>query len=250
MFSTPVALAGAACLGPSNAEVNVTIDGGTPAPTTPPTTAKASIPAAVDFTPTPPPSTLDPDDLHGFTMPIEGACYPSQDTLMPNSAREYRNGVSEGVDFYFGDSCVVIERGTEVLAAYPGVVARADHTYRDLLLSDVEEIAAAIEAKGGADEETLDKLRGRQVWIDHGNGVVTRYCHLNSISAEVAPGLQVQQGQLLGGIGESGTPESVTAPGTQLHLHWEVRLGDSFLGAGLEPGDVRDLYARLVQPVE
>jgi len=183
-------------------------------------------------------------------MPIEGACYPSQDVLMPGSPRNYRNGVSEGVDFYFGDSCVVIERGTPVLAAYGGVVARADHNYADLLLSQVNELAAKVAEDGFADEEILDKYRGRQVWIDHGNGVVTRYCHLNSVSAEVAPGLRVQQGQFLGGIGESGTPESVTAPGTQLHLHWQVRIGDSYLGAGLEPAVVRSLYARLIEPAD
>jgi len=248
MLTTPVAFAGAACLGASGREPNVTVDGGSPAPSeTPASALKASAPDAVAFTPTPPPSTLDPDDLFGFTMPIEGACFPSQDTLMPGSAREYRYGVSEGVDFYFGDSCVVIERGTPVLAAYSGIVVRADHDYSDLLLDQVNALAAKVEEDGYADEETLDQYRGRQVWIDHGNGVVTRYCHLNSISAEVAPGLQVRQGQPLGGIGESGTPESVTAPGTQLHLHWEVRVDDSFLGEGEDPGTVRELYARLMQ---
>ena len=253
MLSVPIGLAGTACLGASDREVNVTTNGGTPAPSETPAplgVVDGATPAAIDFTPTPPPSTLDPDDLHGFVMPIEGACFPSQDSLMPNSARDYRNGVSEGVDFYFGDSCVVIERGTEVVAAYDGVVMRADHNYQELLLSQIAELEAQIEEDGTATEETLDRYRGRQVWIEHGNGVVTRYCHLNSISAEIAPGLRVAQGQLLGGVGESGTPESVTAPGTQLHLHWEVRIDDSFLGQGLDPDTVRSMYARLVEPAD
>lgn len=252
VLSTPVALAGAACLGASGREANVTVDGGSPAPPETPslTGAKATAPDVVEFTPTPPPSALDPDELRGFTMPIEGACFPSNDWLMPNSAREYRNGVSEGVDFYFGDSCVVIERGTPVLAAYEGVVVRADHDYADLLLSQITELTEQIEADGTATPETLDRYRGRQVWLDHGNGIVTRYCHLNSISAEIAPGLRVVQGQVLGGVGETGTPESVTAPGTELHLHWEVRIGDSFLGEGLEPSEVREVYAQLVTPAE
>src|SRR3546814_2604799 len=98
-LSTPVALAGAACLGASGDGVNVTVNGGSPAPSEEPApNLKAdSAPGVVDFTPTPPPSSLDPDDLRGFTMPIAGACFPSNDALMPNAAREFRNGVSEGV---------------------------------------------------------------------------------------------------------------------------------------------------------
>ncbi|MGE3962353.1 MAG: M23 family metallopeptidase [Dehalococcoidia bacterium] len=250
VLSAPIGLAGVACLGASDRETNVTVNGGTPAPPetiTAAATDAGGTPAAIDFTPTPPPSLLDTDDLHGFVMPIEGACFPSQDTLMPNSARDYRNGVSEGVDFYFGDSCVVIERGTPVVAAYAGVVVRADHNYQELLLAQITALEEQIAKDGTASAETLDRYRGRQVWIDHGNGIITRYCHLNSISAEVAPGLRVSQGQLLGGVGESGTPESVTSPGTQLHLHWEVRVEDSFLGAGMDPETVRSLYARLME---
>ena len=62
---------------------------------------------------------------------------------------------------------------------------RADHNYQELLLSQIAELEAQIEEDGTATEETLDRYRGRQVWIEHGNGVVTRYCHLNSISAEI-----------------------------------------------------------------
>lgn len=253
ILSAPVAVAGAACLGASGRETVVTVNGGSPAPAETiavATDAKTGAPNVVQFTPTPPPSQLDPEDLHGFVLPIDGACLPSQDTLMPNSARDYRNGVSEGVDFYFGDSCVVIERGTPVIAAYDGVVLRADHQFQELLLEQFAALEAQIEKDGAADDETMDKYRGRQVWIDHGNGVITRYCHLNSISAEIAPGLRVSQGQMLGGIGESGTPESVTAPGTQLHLHWEVRIDESFLGEDQDPDSVRSLYQRLQEPAE
>ena len=49
----------------------------------------------------------------------------------------------------------------------------------------------------------------------------------------------------IGAVGESGTPESVIAPGTEMHLHAEVRVEDSFLGAGLDIVEVRALYARL-----
>ncbi|MQC18615.1 MAG: M23 family peptidase [Chloroflexi bacterium] len=252
LCTTPIALAVSACLGSSEIDVQVTVDGGTPAPN--PDGSVAAIatgaPAIVPFTPTPPPSELDPDDLHGFVMPLEGACLPSNDRLMPNAPREYRDGVHEGVDFYFGDSCVVIERGTPVVAAFDGVVVRADHDYRDLTAAQAVELAQRTAEQGFSDPESLDLYRGRQVWIDHGRGVVTRYCHLNSIAAEIGPGIPVRRGGLIGGVGESGTPESITAPGTELHLHWEVRVGDGFLGAGLDPEEVRGLFVRLFQPAE
>jgi murein DD-endopeptidase MepM/ murein hydrolase activator NlpD len=250
LASTPLALAGAACLGSDNPEVQVTVDGGNLAP--PRTGAAAAeqqtLPAAVPFTPAAPPSDLDPDDLHGFVMPIEGACLPSSERLMPNAPREYRMGVHEGVDFYWGDSCVLIERGTRVLAAYAGVIVRADHDYRPLTLEEVTRLRQETEERGTASEEALDRYRGRQVWIGHGNGVITRYCHLASIPANLAEGVRVEQGDVVGGVGESGTPRSLTAPGTELHLHWEVRVQDSFLGEDLDPDTVRSLYHRLFEP--
>jgi murein DD-endopeptidase MepM/ murein hydrolase activator NlpD len=127
-------------------------------------------------------------------------------------------------------------------------VIRADHDYQELSADDVAVLQQRTQQQGFTDEETLDVYRGRQVWIDHGSGIVTRYCHLESIESHVAVGLDVTAGERIGGIGESGTPESVTAPNTELHLHAEVRVGDSFLGDGLEPSEVRRLYTRLFSP--
>lgn len=56
---------------------------------------------------------------------------------------------------------------------------------------------------------------GRVVHIDHGNGVVTTYNHLNSVNTTV--GAFVEQGTQIGTLGASG---SVTAA----HLHYEVRV--------------------------
>jgi murein DD-endopeptidase MepM/ murein hydrolase activator NlpD len=56
---------------------------------------------------------------------------------------------------------------------------------------------------------------GRVVHIDHGNGVVTTYNHLNSVNTVV--GAFVEQGTKIGTVGASG---SVTAA----HLHYEVRV--------------------------
>jgi murein DD-endopeptidase MepM/ murein hydrolase activator NlpD len=187
---------------------------------------------------------LDPR-LAGFTIPIAGACLPSHDGVMPNAPRVYRNGVHEGVDFYNGDSCTGIALGTPIVAMRDGVVTRADHGYEELTLELLEELSARTQAQGYSDPDTLDVYRGRQVWIDHGAGVVTRYCHLSEIAAGTHVGQHVDRGQLVAYVGESGTPESVLNPGTEMHLHAEVRLDDSFLGSNLPPADVRSLYQQL-----
>ena len=187
-------------------------------------------------------------DLRGFIYPIQGACLPSGDQLMPNAARTYRNGIHEGVDFYPGYNCAPISRATEIVAAKGGCVVRADTSYFGLTAAELQLLEA-----NPTTEEALDKYRGMQVWIDHGtcearSGIVTRYAHLLSITPGIAPGVTVRQGQLIAFVGESGTPESVRNPGREYHLHFELRVGLSYLGKDLPPAQVRSLYLTLFSP--
>ena len=244
-----IALLLLACDRSEDENVDVSV-AGSPVPTAsaaPGATATAT-PRAPAFLVRPPvveADSLDPDDLRGFTHPVEGACLPFSEALMPNAPRAYRNGVHEGVDIYPGYACARVELNTPTVAMYDGVVVRADLDYVEISPEQVSEFAARTARQGNTDPETLDIYRGRQVWIDHGSGVVARYAHLASIADGIEAGAEVQQGQPIGGIGESGTPESVLAPGTDIHLHYEVRIGDSFLGDGLAPDIVRGLYERL-----
>ena len=66
---------------------------------------------------------------------------------------------------------------------------------------------------------------GRQVYVEHWNGVVTRYCHLDYFS--VSEGQSVTPGQKLGGSGNTGRS---TGP----HLHFEV-LPDGLDTAPINP---------------
>jgi len=78
--------------------------------------------------------------------------------------------------------------------------------------------------------------------------VLSRYAHLEGIATGLAQGTQVSQGQVIAYVGESGTPESLTAPGSEYHLHFELRVGDSYLGKGLAAAEVRRLYETLFGP--
>jgi len=178
------------------------------------------------------------DPLRGFIVPIAGACISQHEGHLPSANRAYRNdGVHEGLDFYEWASCVVIDELTPILAAKDGLVIRADLDYVDITPADW----ARFEAAGWAGEEILDELRGRQVYIDHGRGVVTRYAHLSAIAQGVAVGARIQQGQVIGFPGESGQREVYTDE-NDVHLHFEIRVGDGWLGQGQSPQQARQLY--------
>jgi murein DD-endopeptidase MepM/ murein hydrolase activator NlpD len=162
--------------------------------------------------------------VRGLLLPIEGATIPTDPELLPSSARDYRAGWHEGIDF-------AADRGTPVRASATGTVIRVDREFVDW---DAAQLGTALEAAivmGYTPEETLDRIRGRQVWIDHGRKVVTRYAHLDAV-ADLYVGQSVMRGQVIGAVGSSGFEEG--GP----HLHFEVRIGDDYLGDRLE-GDAR-----------
>ena len=187
------------------------------------------------------PTTSPPIAVAGFVFPIEGGCLPEDDSLMPGALREYRNGTHEGVDVYDSDNCEFVGLETEVLAAKSGTVVRADWIYEDLTEVSLAELEEFVQ-QGATTPDVEDAFRGRQVWVEHADGTVTRYAHLAGIVEAVDVGSTVSQGEAIAFVGESGTPESVNDPGTQVHLHFEIRIGDDYLGAGLDAETVRSLY--------
>lgn len=186
--------------------------------------------------------------FRNFRYPITGGCLPEGDQLMPNAPREYRSGVHEGVDFYAYDNCAEISVETPVLAAKDGTVLRVDASYTPLTQAELDGSTTRIAAGGANDFDVVDLYRGRQVWIDHGKGIVTRYAHLSAVESSLRVGDRIAAGTMIGHVGDSGTPESISNPGAEIHLHFELRTGDTYLGAGLSPEDTRVLYQQLFEP--
>jgi murein DD-endopeptidase MepM/ murein hydrolase activator NlpD len=60
---------------------------------------------------------------------------------------------------------------------------------------------------------------GQTVEIDHGNGLMTRYAHLDEVQIKV--GSEVTPEQSIGTSGTTGNAKGTRAP----HLHWEVQEG-------------------------
>lgn len=59
---------------------------------------------------------------------------------------------------------------------------------------------------------------GNTVFIDHGQGLISMYCHLSK--TDVKAGQQLEQGQLIGEVGMTGR---VSGP----HLHWVISLNNT-----------------------
>ncbi|MBV6658522.1 MAG: M23 family metallopeptidase, partial [Devosiaceae bacterium] len=77
-------------------------------------------------------------------------------------------------------------------------------------------------ANGVVTETEWSSGYGRMLTLQHANGYETRYAHLSGFASGVAPGVEVQQGQVVAYVGSTGLS---TGP----HLHYEVKVNGRFV---------------------
>jgi murein DD-endopeptidase MepM/ murein hydrolase activator NlpD len=187
------------------------------------------------------------EDLRGLSVPIQGARITKRDFQLPGAPRHYRLGVHEGIDFYGHTVGVAVDRRTPVQAVADGSVIRALVDYQPLTAAQAEKWQATSLSLGYTPPEVLDGYRGMQIWIDHGQGLVSRYAHLGSIEAGIIEGATVKQGQIIATVGNSGTPGSVSSETYDVHLHLELWLGDHFIGQFLRPIEAREWLEKILR---
>ncbi len=90
---------------------------------------------------------------------------------------------------------------------------RAPHSGLDFAVASGTPVKASAAGTVLASDDYF--FNGKTVFIDHGNGLITMYCHLDKF--EVKAGQTVSKGQLIGLSGQTGR---ATGP----HLHWSVML--------------------------
>lgn len=139
------------------------------------------------------------------------------------AAQPYNMPVEGGIILPFSEGELIKSTTTGAWQTHNGVDIAAPEGAKVSAMTDGEVICV----------ET-DALWGVCVEIDHGEGLVSRYCNLSSDVA-VAQGDKVVAGQLIGTVGCSADAENLQ----DSHLHFEVLSDDCYVN----PIDVINAYS-------
>jgi len=76
---------------------------------------------------------------------------------------------------------------------------------------------------------------------------MTRYAHLDKVAEHLQEGDLVEAGDFIGTVGNSGTSDGAEGNTANPHLHFEIWVSGSYLGEGLTPQEVRDLWKQVIE---
>lgn len=165
-------------------------------------------------------------DVQPQTAPIETAGTTTESETQPRtSAESEQNAESEE-----SGHVIVIPIDGEILAEFSnGELVKSEttgtwQTHNGADIAAEEGSAVCAIDNGTVSEVVKDALWGVCVTIDHGNGIVSRYCGLSG-SLNVKEGDTVESGQTIGSVGNTADIESKL----DSHLHFEVLKNDVYV---------------------
>jgi len=185
------------------------------------------------------------DYLSFLSPPIKGAHLSTFLGHLPNALREYRHGIHEGIDWYNGFVGVEVNKNTPVIAMADGVIVRVDNDYQEMSQIEREFLLTITNDLGSTPAYILDKLRGRSIWIQHDNGVLTRYAHLSKIVDNLTLGKKINKGEIIGYVGNSGTSDGVMKSDNGVHLHTDILLYGNLLQEYIEPEQIYSVLSAI-----
>ncbi len=191
--------------------------------------------------------------LKGLCLPVKNAYLPKDDESYPNAPRRYRGGTHVGLDinFYHTEDSyepVPVAFTTPVYSIAGGKIIRADLDYRAMTPAEWEKLSE--ESRNNSRTFVKRSFGGRQVWIDHGNGVVSTYNHLSRIDKSIASGAMVKKGQRIGWAGNSGLLGEAEGKEYGCHLHFEIWMDGTYLGYGFSPENVKKYFSWIFSVAE
>jgi murein DD-endopeptidase MepM/ murein hydrolase activator NlpD len=180
--------------------------------------------------------------LQVLSSPLKGVkpdLYPSH---VPGAKRSYRGGMHEGLDWYSYSTSAVINEKTPVYAMGKGTIVRIDHVYDGYQSEkEREQDLQVCRLHGKTPLYILDRLRGRQVWVQYENGVQARFAHLSKTAKELQVGSKVDEHTLIGFVGNSGTSGEVKKDGTELHLHVDLLVNGRLFWEGFTKEEIASI---------
>ena len=183
--------------------------------------------------------------LLGMFFPVKNGFLPEMDSSYPNAPRRYRGGKHVGLDilYYHTDNSydpIRVDKNTPVYAADKGVILRADWNHKSMTVNEWMNQSGYF--KRHPQTYVKRSFGGRQVWIDHENGIVTTYNHLSRIDKGIKKGTRVKKGQSIGWAGNSGLMGEAEGKDYGVHLHFEIWIDGYYLGYGMKIEDIRNYF--------
>jgi murein DD-endopeptidase MepM/ murein hydrolase activator NlpD len=191
--------------------------------------------------------------LKGLFLPIKNGFLPAKDSGYPNAPRRYRGGRHVGIDFFYqhtDDSYepVLVTKKTPVYAADNGTIIRCDLNYKPMTAKEWK--TRSHYYKKHPRTFVMRSFGGRQIWIDHQNGIVTTYNHLSRIDDGLKKGSKIKKGQRIGWVGNSGLYGEALGKDWGAHLHMEIWIDGYYLGYGMKMKDVKKYVKWVFFPLQ